>query len=85
MIASAKLGYGTKSVNGINQRTRSNSGVAVMKTKKIIMYVGVILAAFAIGVWTPASWFPKVHATSTSSSQPVATQTSAPSLLAARQ
>ncbi|MGB6133418.1 MAG: hypothetical protein WCC14_04980 [Acidobacteriaceae bacterium] len=56
-----------------------------MKTKKIIMYVGVILAAFAIGVWTPASWFPKVHATSTSSSQPVATQTSTPSLLAARQ
>lgn len=52
-----------------------------MKNKKVIMYVGVILAAFAIGVWTPASWFPKVHTTGTSSSNPVA----GPSLLASRQ
>ncbi len=51
-----------------------------MKNKKIIMYVLVILAAVAAGMWTPASWCPRVHATGTSSSQTAP----GPSLLAAR-
>jgi len=52
----------------------------MMKNKKVIMYVVVILAAVAAGVWMPASWCPKAHATGTSSTQTAA----GPSLLAAR-
>ncbi len=42
-----------------------------MKDKTIILYVLVLLAGVAAGVWMPASWCPRLHATGTSMSQPV--------------